>query len=68
MVVANNKIDDDKKGRLIAGNFDCHADAAVKCGAHCLMEHIQGFTWSHWMLPSGICCKKQNTNKKTTFS
>ena len=44
MVVANNKIDDDKKGRLIAGNFDCHADAAVKCGAHCLMEHIQVFT------------------------
>jgi hypothetical protein len=43
-------------------------DAAVKCGAHCLMEHIQVFTWSHWMLPSGICCKKQNTNKKTTFS
>jgi hypothetical protein len=44
MVVANNKIDDDKKGRLIAGNFDCHVDAAVKCGAHCLMEHIQVFT------------------------
>ncbi len=33
--------------------YDCHADAVVRRGAHCPMEHIQGFTWSHWMPPSG---------------
>ena len=35
---------------------DCHADAAVQCGAHCPMEHILGFTRSHWMSPSGEEC------------
>jgi hypothetical protein len=34
MVVANNKINDNKKCRQIAGNFDCHADKAVQGGAH----------------------------------
>jgi hypothetical protein len=33
----------------------CHADAAIQHGAHRLIEHIQGFTWSHWMPPSGEC-------------
>jgi hypothetical protein len=47
------RIDDNDKCRRIAGNFDCHADAAVQRGAHCLMEHVQGFTQSHWMPPSG---------------
>jgi len=42
-----------KKCRQIAGNFDHHADAAVQCRAHRPLEHIQGFTRSHWMLPSG---------------
>jgi hypothetical protein len=47
-----------KKGRQIAGNFDCHADAAARHGAHRLMEHIQGFTRSHWMPPpvKCLCC------------
>jgi hypothetical protein len=31
-----------EKCRVIAGYFDCHADSAVGCGAHCLIEHIQG--------------------------
>jgi hypothetical protein len=35
--------------------FDGHADAAVRCGTHRPMEHIPGFTRSHWMLPSGKC-------------
>ncbi len=46
-VVANNKINDDKKFRKIAGNFDCHADAAVQHRAHCPMERIRGFMQSH---------------------
>jgi hypothetical protein len=43
MVVANNEIDGDKKYTSNAGNFNCHADTAAQCGAHCLMEHIRGF-------------------------
>ena len=49
------QIDANQKCRQIADNFDCHADAAVRRGAHCLMEHIQGFTRSHWMPPSSTC-------------
>ena len=37
--------------------FDCHADAAVQRGAHRLIEHVQGFTWSHCMPPSGKCLR-----------
>jgi hypothetical protein len=44
-----------KKCRRIAGDFDCHEDAAVRCGAHCPIEHVQGFTRSHCMPPSGKC-------------
>ena len=48
----NNKI-----CRLIAGNFDCHADAAVRRGAHRPIEHIQGFARSHLMPPSDECLR-----------
>jgi hypothetical protein len=47
MVVANNKIDNDKKYTSIAGNFDHHADTAVQCRVHCPMERIRGFMQSH---------------------
>ena len=50
-VVTNNKIDNQNKCRDIADIFDCHVDAAVRCILHCPMEHIQGFTRSHWMPP-----------------
>jgi hypothetical protein len=43
---------DNKKYRRIAGDFDCHANAAVRRGAHLTIEHVQGFTRSHWMPPS----------------
>jgi hypothetical protein len=49
----DNGINDNKKCRESAGDFNHHADAAVRCGVHCLMKHIPGFTKSHWMLPSG---------------
>jgi hypothetical protein len=73
-IIGNNE-----KCRQIAGDFDHHADAPMRCGAHHPMEHIQGFTRSHWMLPSGKCLHRiapaaimvhefventQNTNKK----
>ncbi len=57
MVVANNEIDDHKKCRQIAGNFDGHADVAVQCVVHPPMAQIQGFTWSHWMPLSGECLR-----------
>jgi hypothetical protein len=34
-------------------DFDDHTDAAVPCGAHRPMKHIQGFTQNHWMPPLG---------------
>ena len=49
------QIGNNKKCRRIAGDFDCHADAAVQRGAHRSIEHAQGFNQSHWMLPSGEC-------------
>ena len=75
-------MEDNTKCRQIAGDFDCHADAAVRCGAHRPMKHIQGFTRSHWMPPSGECLhciaaaaaladdfgRKHKTLTNTTFS
>ncbi len=67
-----------QKWRRFAGNFDCHGDAAVRRGAHRPIEHVQGFTGSHWMPLSGECLRRialaaamvnefvittQNTNK-----
>ena len=48
-------IDNNEKCRQIAGNFDCHADGAVRRGAQHPIDHIQGFTQSHWMLPLVKC-------------
>jgi len=39
-------------------NFDGHGIAAVRRGAHRPMKHIQGFTRSHWMPPSGKCLRR----------
>jgi hypothetical protein len=41
MVVANNKIGDNKKCRQIDDDFDGHCGAAVQREAHHPMEHIQ---------------------------
>jgi hypothetical protein len=40
-VGGQQRIGNIKKCRRIAGDFDCHADAAVQCEAHRPMEHIQ---------------------------
>ncbi len=50
-------IDGNKKCWWIAGNFDCHGDAAVPCGAQGPLEHIQVFTRSHWMPPLVDCLR-----------
>jgi hypothetical protein len=49
------QIDDDKKYMSNAGDIEHHADVGERFGAPCPMEHIQGFTRSHWMPPSGEC-------------
>ena len=35
------------------GHFDGHGGAPMQYGAHCQMQHDQGFTRSHWTPPSG---------------
>ena len=54
------QMDGNIKCRRIAGNFDCHGNAAVRRRAHCpiAIEHIQGFAQSHWMLSlvDCLCC------------
>jgi hypothetical protein len=47
MVVANNKIDGDKKYMSNTGNFNGHANTVVQCGADCPVERICGFMLSH---------------------
>jgi hypothetical protein len=49
------KVNNAKQYTNFAGNFYCHGDVAIQCGAHCPMEHILGFTRSHWMLQLGKC-------------
>jgi hypothetical protein len=52
------RINDNKKCRQIAGDFDGHGNAAVRRKAHRPMEHIQGLTRSRWMPPSGECLRR----------
>jgi hypothetical protein len=53
MVMGDNKINNAKRCRKIAGNFYHHGDALVQSRTHTPMKHIKGFTRSHWMPPSG---------------
>jgi hypothetical protein len=82
MVMADIGIKDYEKHREIACHFDDHEDAAVRCGAHCLVAHIPGFTTNHRMPPLGKCLRhiapvaamvndfdcKHKKLTKTTFS
>jgi hypothetical protein len=81
-VGGQQRIGDNKKCRRIAGDFDCHADAAVRWRVHRPMKHNQGFTQSQWMPPSGeyshriataatmvdVFGRKHKTLTKTIFS
>jgi hypothetical protein len=46
-VVATNKC------TSVAGHFDGHADALKQYTQHHPMQHVQGYTGSHWMPPLG---------------
>jgi hypothetical protein len=37
----------------VAGHFDGHAEALKQYMRHCPMQHVQGYTGSHWTLPLG---------------
>jgi hypothetical protein len=78
-VVGDNGINYDEKCRESAGDFNHHADVAVRCGVHRPIEYIPDFTRSHWMPPSSKGLRRiapaatmvdkcientQNTNKK----
>ena len=54
----------DTKCTRIDDDFDGRGDAAVQRGLHRPMEHIQGFTQSHWM-PSSIKCLHRITPAAT---
>ena len=76
MVVGNNESTTTKNvGKLLEILIAMHT---VRREARRPMEHVQGFTGSHWMLPSGKCLRRiapaaamvnkfvettQNTNK-----
>jgi hypothetical protein len=47
MIVANNKINGDKKYTSNAGDFDRHADTVLRCWVHRPIECIRGFMQSH---------------------
>ena len=49
---------DNEKYRQIAGNFGCHAAAAVHRGVHPPMKHIPGFTQNHWVPPLVKCMRR----------
>ena len=44
-----------KANTSIAGHFWWPWHELIWYQAHCLMQHIQGFNWSHWTLLSGEC-------------
>jgi hypothetical protein len=37
----------------VIGYFDGHGGPPVQYKVHRLMQHVQGYSGSHWMLPSG---------------
>jgi hypothetical protein len=53
--VDDNKINNAQKYTYFADKFYCQGDVVVQYGAYLPMEHIPGFTRSHWMLPFGEC-------------
>ncbi len=77
MVRVNDKINKTNKCTSVSCHFDGHANAWVQCCSYCLMQHVQGYPGSHWMLPSSnylLCIapmapratKNQTTTKKYT--
>jgi hypothetical protein len=45
-----------EKSTILAGHFDGHGGAPVQYRAHCLIEGVQGYDGSHWLMPRGKYC------------
>ncbi len=58
MVVANNEIDETKNAGESTTISMAMAMQRYDAKAHRPMDHIQGFTRSHWMPPSGECLRR----------
>jgi hypothetical protein len=43
------------KRTSVAGHFDGHAEAMKQYMRHRPMQHVQGYSGSHWTLSSGDC-------------
>jgi hypothetical protein len=61
------------KCTLSAIRFNGHGNPPVQYEAHCPMQHVQGYSRSHWMPPSGNyllriapAAARVKTNKTTT--
>jgi hypothetical protein len=57
----------------VVGHFDGHGGPPVQYKAHRPMQHVQGYSESHWTLPSGnylLCmapaAARETANKTTT--
>jgi hypothetical protein len=57
----------------IAGHFDGHMDTLKQYTQHCPMQHVHGYTKSHWTPPSGDyslriapAAARATANKNTT--
>ena len=53
------RIDDNKKCRQIAGNFDCHANVAVQRGVHRPIQ-VSGLHWRYGASLGGPLCDAYN--------
>jgi hypothetical protein len=56
------------------GHFDGHGGPLLRYEAHRPMQHVQGYSGSHWMLPSGSYSLRiapaaaRATGKQTTIN
>jgi hypothetical protein len=52
-VIVDDEINNSINMFLHLGHFKCHGGLPVQYEVHCLMQHVQGYSGSHWMPPSG---------------
>ncbi len=74
MYIDTNKVTMINKCTSSSGRFDGHGSAPEQYRQHCPMRHVQGYSGSHWMPPSGDYSLRNTpaaaraTDKQTTFN
>ncbi len=53
MVMVDDNIDDDECMISVVGRLDGHGSAPGQYRGHCPMQHVQGYSGSHWTPASG---------------